>query len=119
MDAHLDGDPLQQAAAGMTNVTFALPPLANHVFKEGTRTPAEVARQRLQRSRHAAGPREPDDRPRPAAGPLRPTGRSSRGQVMIVAGTGDAERRELILFSPSDATAPGMRAGRHVRSVGR
>ena len=43
VDAHLDGDPLQQAAAGMTNVTFAWPPLANHVLKQDTRTPAEVA----------------------------------------------------------------------------
>ena len=43
VDAHLDGDPLRQAASGMTNVTFAFPPLANHVFKQDTRTPAEVA----------------------------------------------------------------------------
>ena len=43
VDAHLDGDPLRQAATGMTNVTFAFPPLANHVFKHDTRTPAEVA----------------------------------------------------------------------------
>jgi hypothetical protein len=27
----------------MTNVTFAFPPNANHVFKEDTRSPAEVA----------------------------------------------------------------------------
>ncbi|HVV37217.1 MAG TPA: alpha/beta fold hydrolase [Acidimicrobiales bacterium] len=38
IDAHLDGDPLQRAAAGMTNVTFAFPPNANHVFKEDTGT---------------------------------------------------------------------------------
>lgn len=43
VDPHLDGDPLQEAAAGMTNVTFAFPPTANHVFKEDIRTPAEVA----------------------------------------------------------------------------
>ena len=43
VDARLDGDPLRQAAAGMTNVTFAWPPLANHVLKEDTRTPADVA----------------------------------------------------------------------------
>ena len=39
---HDDGDPLQRAAAGMANVTFAFPPYANHVFKEDRRTPAEV-----------------------------------------------------------------------------
>ncbi|GAA5005095.1 alpha/beta hydrolase [Actinopolymorpha pittospori] len=43
IDVHADGDPLQRAAAGMANVTFAFPPSANHVFKEDTRTPAEVA----------------------------------------------------------------------------
>jgi dienelactone hydrolase len=43
IDAHADGDPLQEAAAGMADVTFAFPPNANHVFKEDTRTPAEVA----------------------------------------------------------------------------
>jgi hypothetical protein len=43
IDVHADGDPLQGAAAGMSNVTFAFPPTANHVFKEDTRTPAEVA----------------------------------------------------------------------------
>ena len=43
IDVHADGDPLQEAAAGMTNVTFAFPPNANHVFKEDTRSPAEVA----------------------------------------------------------------------------
>ncbi|WP_198676281.1 alpha/beta hydrolase family protein [Kribbella monticola] len=42
VDAHADGDPLQAAAAGMANVTFAFPPTANHVFKEDTRTPEEV-----------------------------------------------------------------------------
>lgn len=43
IDVHADGDPLQRAADGMTNVTFAFPPHANHVFKEDTRSPAEVA----------------------------------------------------------------------------
>jgi dienelactone hydrolase len=43
IDMHADGDPLQRAAAGMTNVTFAFPPHANHVFKEDHRTAAEVA----------------------------------------------------------------------------
>jgi hypothetical protein len=43
VDVHADEDPLQRAAAGMTNLTFAFPPSANHVFKEGHRTPAEVA----------------------------------------------------------------------------
>ena len=43
IDTHADGDPLQKAAAGMSNVTFAFPPNANHVFKRDTRTPAEVA----------------------------------------------------------------------------
>jgi uncharacterized protein len=43
IDLHADGDPLQADAVGMTNVTFAFPPNANHVFKEDTRTPDEVA----------------------------------------------------------------------------
>jgi dienelactone hydrolase len=43
VDAHADGDPLQDAARGMRNVTFAFPPNANHVLKEDHRTPAEVA----------------------------------------------------------------------------
>ena len=43
VDVHLDGDPLQQAAAGMAGVTFAFPPDANHVLKHDTRTPQEVA----------------------------------------------------------------------------
>ena len=43
VDVHLDGDPLQKAAQGMDNVTFVFPPNANHVLKEDTRTPAEVA----------------------------------------------------------------------------
>ena len=36
-------EPLQEAAAGMANVTFAFPPNANHVFKEDTRGAAEAA----------------------------------------------------------------------------
>lgn len=43
IDLHADGDPLQETAAKVTNVTFAFPPTANHVFKEDTRSPAEVA----------------------------------------------------------------------------
>lgn len=43
VDPHADGDPLQRAAAGMPNVMFAFPPLANHVFKEDTRPLEEVA----------------------------------------------------------------------------
>ncbi|ALE05863.1 hypothetical protein AL755_10920 [Arthrobacter sp. ERGS1:01] len=43
IDAEADGGPLREAAAGMANVTFAFPPNANHVFKEDSRTPAEVA----------------------------------------------------------------------------
>jgi uncharacterized protein len=43
IDVHADGDPLQEAAAGMTNLTFEFPPNANHVFKEDTRTAAEIA----------------------------------------------------------------------------
>ena len=42
VDLHADGDPLQEAADGMPNVTFAFPPTANHVLKEDTRTAAEV-----------------------------------------------------------------------------
>jgi pimeloyl-ACP methyl ester carboxylesterase len=43
VDVHLDGDPLRRATTGMANVTFAFPPLANHVFKEDPRSPSEVA----------------------------------------------------------------------------
>jgi hypothetical protein len=43
IDVRADGDPLQETAAGTTNVTFAFPPNANHVYKEDTRNPAEVA----------------------------------------------------------------------------
>lgn len=42
VDQHADGDPLQAAAAGMSNIAFAFPPTANHVLKEDTRTAAEV-----------------------------------------------------------------------------
>lgn len=42
VDQHADGDPMQAAAEGKANVTFAFPPTANHVFKEDTRTAAEV-----------------------------------------------------------------------------
>lgn len=42
IDVHSDGDPLQAATAGMSNVEFAFPPTANHVLKEETRTAAEV-----------------------------------------------------------------------------
>lgn len=43
VDMHADGKPLQEAAAGMSNVTFAFPANANHVFKEELRSPTEVA----------------------------------------------------------------------------
>lgn len=43
VDMHADGTPLQEAAAGMTNVSFSFPANANHVFKEDLRTPAEIA----------------------------------------------------------------------------
>jgi dienelactone hydrolase len=43
IDATADGGPLEQAAAGKHNVTFAYPANANHVFKEETRTLAEMA----------------------------------------------------------------------------
>lgn len=42
IDVHADGDPLQGAAAGNTNVTFIFPPTANHVLKEENRTLEEV-----------------------------------------------------------------------------
>ncbi|MDR0283425.1 MAG: hypothetical protein LBI33_00820 [Propionibacteriaceae bacterium] len=42
VDTHLDGDPLQAAAAGMSNVVFAFPPNANHVLKAETRNVAEA-----------------------------------------------------------------------------
>ena len=43
VDATADGVPLEQAAAGKSNVTFVFPVNANHVFKEDTRTPTEQA----------------------------------------------------------------------------
>lgn len=42
IDEHADGDPLQEAAAGMPNVTFVFPLNANHVFKEDQRDRAEI-----------------------------------------------------------------------------
>jgi pimeloyl-ACP methyl ester carboxylesterase len=42
-DVHADGEPLQHAARGMANVTFAFPANANHVLKEESRTVAELA----------------------------------------------------------------------------
>jgi dienelactone hydrolase len=41
VDAELDGGPLQAAASGMPNVTFAFPAHANHVLKEDLRSPEE------------------------------------------------------------------------------
>lgn len=43
IDATADGAPLEEAAQGNDNVTFAYPINANHVLKEDLRTPAEVA----------------------------------------------------------------------------
>lgn len=43
VDAELDGGPLQIAADGMANVTFAFPEHANHVLKEDVRTAEERA----------------------------------------------------------------------------
>jgi uncharacterized protein len=43
VDAEVDGQRLQHAAAGHANVTFAFPPNANHVLKEEPRSIAEVA----------------------------------------------------------------------------
>ena len=43
IDSHADGAPLREAAEGLSNVTFAFPPNANHVFKEDLRSAAEVA----------------------------------------------------------------------------
>jgi len=42
VDAQADGAPLQAATREMSNITFAFPPGANHVFKHETRTPAEI-----------------------------------------------------------------------------
>lgn len=42
VDAHADGGPLQAAAAGKANVTFAFPAHANHVFKQETRSVEQV-----------------------------------------------------------------------------
>jgi pimeloyl-ACP methyl ester carboxylesterase len=43
IDVHADGDPLREATTAMTNVTFTFPPNANHVLKEDTRSPSEIA----------------------------------------------------------------------------
>jgi uncharacterized protein len=43
IDVHADGEPLESIATGMSNVTFAYPRNANHVFKEELRSPAEIA----------------------------------------------------------------------------
>ncbi|MCZ4520481.1 alpha/beta fold hydrolase [Rhodococcus ruber] len=43
IDMHADGIPLREVAAGMSNVTFAFPANANHVFKEDLRTPVDIA----------------------------------------------------------------------------
>lgn len=43
IDAEADGTPLERAATDNPNVTFAYPANANHVFKEDTRSSAEVA----------------------------------------------------------------------------
>jgi hypothetical protein len=43
IDATLDGQPLERAAAGKDNLTFAYPANANHVFKEDVRTLDDVA----------------------------------------------------------------------------
>jgi hypothetical protein len=61
VDAALDGAPLQAAAAGMANVTFAFPPNANHVLKEDVRTDEERA------AAPGAGYNEPGTRLDPAA----------------------------------------------------
>ncbi|WP_308468553.1 alpha/beta hydrolase family protein [Rathayibacter soli] len=42
IDIRADGDPLQNAARGLANVSFAFPPHANHVFKEDPRSRVEV-----------------------------------------------------------------------------
>jgi len=43
INATVDGRALERAATGKDNITFAYPTNANHVFKEETRPPAEVA----------------------------------------------------------------------------
>jgi hypothetical protein len=42
IDATLDGEPLERAASGKGNISFAFPVNANHVFKEDLRPLAEV-----------------------------------------------------------------------------
>lgn len=63
VDIHADGEPLQKAAAGMPNVTFAFPPTANHVLKEENRTVDEV----LANMRERPGYNEGDTRLDPDA----------------------------------------------------
>ncbi|MGV8858690.1 alpha/beta hydrolase family protein [Rhodoglobus sp.] len=43
VDMHADGIPLEEAAAGMTNITVGFPANANHVFKEDRRSQTEIA----------------------------------------------------------------------------
>ncbi|MDI3241381.1 alpha/beta fold hydrolase [Arthrobacter sp. AL08] len=43
VDVHANGTPLQEAAAGMANVTFCFPADANHVFKEDRRSQTDTA----------------------------------------------------------------------------
>lgn len=58
VDLHADGDPLQEAAEGMTSVTFAFPPTANHVLKRGHPhgSGGHDPRERLQRRWNPPGP---------------------------------------------------------------
>ncbi|MEV8266596.1 alpha/beta hydrolase [Microbacterium sp. NPDC076911] len=43
VDMSLDAEPLERAATGNDHIVFAYPTNANHVFKEDTRTPVEIA----------------------------------------------------------------------------
>jgi len=43
IDARADGEPLQQSAAGKSNISFAFPEKANHVFKEEDRSLEELS----------------------------------------------------------------------------
>jgi dienelactone hydrolase len=56
VDVHADGNLLQEATAGMANITFAFPANANHVFKEDLRNPTEIA------ASPGSGYNEPDTR---------------------------------------------------------
>ncbi|AJT41066.1 alpha/beta hydrolase family protein [Psychromicrobium lacuslunae] len=44
IDTRADGEPLQQAAAGKPNISFAFPANANHILKEETRSIAELSK---------------------------------------------------------------------------